>query len=132
MSVIVDIKREEGFIGDVYTDTQGYPTIGYGTKLPISKEEGVLLLKHRLDKLQEELYKKLPWLVDTVDEAEDIVCNMAYNMGVPRLLKFKKMLAALKDKDYMKASEEMLDSRWNRQVPNRAKRLSDAMKALAN
>jgi lysozyme len=57
-----------------------------------------------------------------------IVMDMAFNMGVPRLCKFKKMWAAIEAGDFDTASVEMLDSRWARQVKSRATKLSDAMK----
>ena len=52
---------------------------------------------------------------------------MCFNMGSPRVSKFKKMLGALKVQDYQTASKEMLDSKWANQVPNRARRLSEIM-----
>tara|TARA_R100001460_G_C3417066_1_gene160404 strand:- start:237 stop:416 length:180 start_codon:yes stop_codon:yes gene_type:complete len=55
--------------------------------------------------------------------------DMAFNMGVPRLCKFKNMWAAIHDGNYEIASLEMMDSRWARQVGSRAVKLSDAMKA---
>ena len=55
---------------------------------------------------------------------------MAFNMGLPRLKKFKKMLTAINMKDYVKASEEGLDSRWAKQVYNRAHRLMDRMRSI--
>jgi lysozyme len=55
--------------------------------------------------------------------------DMAFNMGVPRLCKFKNMWAAIYDGNYEIASLEMMDSRWAKQVGSRAVKLSDAMKA---
>ena len=52
---------------------------------------------------------------------------MCFNMGSPRVSKFKKMFAALEVQDYQTASKEMLDSKWANQVPNRARRLSEIM-----
>ena len=55
MSYVEDIKNEEGFKGVVYKCTEGFDTIGYGTKLPLTKEEATLLLEYRLGKLKAEL-----------------------------------------------------------------------------
>ena len=54
--------------------------------------------------------------------------DMAFNMGVPRLCKFKNMWAAVEAGDFDTASIEMLDSRWARQVKSRATKLAEAMK----
>ena len=130
MSLIEDIKFEEGFSGLVYEDTEGYDTIGYGTKLPLSKDEAELLLNYRLDKSKSNL-KAVLYKLEIKDEAWEILFNMAYQLGVPRLLGFKRMIKALENQDYLEASEEMRDSLWYQQTRNRAKRLIKRMKALA-
>ena len=61
---------------------------------------------------------------------KNILSNMHYNLGLTRLLKFKKMWAALEDNDFNTAADEMLDSRWATQVPNRANRLADRMRNI--
>ena len=125
--LVNDIKKDEGFRGNPYNDSRGLPTIGYGTLLPISKVEGELLLKHRLELIIQELINNKPFVVDLNEEAQSIIYNMAYNLGVPRLLKFKKMWKALENYDYTEASKEMKDSRWYHQVGNRAKKLVERM-----
>lgn len=129
MSYVEDIKNEEGFKGVVYKCTEGFDTIGYGTKLPLTKEEATLLLEYRLGKLKSELNSSL-YALEAPNEVWDILYNMAYQLGVPGLLKFEKFFKALHSKNYNKASIEMLDSRWAKQTPNRAKRLSDRMKVI--
>ncbi len=128
--VIESLKQEEGFCGMPYEDTLGIPTIGYGIKLPLSEEEAELLLKHRLDKKILELNKKEPFFLDLPQKAQEVIANMAYQLGVGGVLKFKKMWMALKNGDYQKAADEMLDSKWAKQTPNRAKRLSKIMRSL--
>ena len=56
-----------------------------------------------------------------------ILCNMMFNMGRPRLSKFKKMNEAITNEDWIEASVQMEDSRWYNQVTNRAKRLVERM-----
>ena len=56
---------------------------------------------------------------------------MMFNMGRPRLSKFKKMKEAVDARDWNAAGYEMIDSRWYKQVPNRAERLVNRMHALA-
>ena len=128
--VIESLKQEEGFCGMPYEDTLGISTIGYGTQLPLSEEEAELLLKHRLDKKILELNEKEPFFLELPQKAQEVIANMAYQLGVGGVLKFKKMWMALKNGDYQKAADEMLDSKWAKQTPNRAKRLARIMRSL--
>ena len=64
------------------------------------------------------------------EEAQLIIANMMFNLGRPRLSKFKGMKAGVDARDWKKAANEMVDSAWYRQVPNRANRLVNRMKAL--
>ena len=68
---------------------------------------------------------------DLPEEAQLIIANMMFNLGRPRLSKFKGMKAGVDSRDWKKAADEMVDSAWYRQVPNRAGRLVTRMKALA-
>ena len=129
MSLIEEIKQEEGFSGTVYRCTEGFDTVGYGSRMPITKEEAELLLEHRLKAMKAQLTGYL-YDIDIKDEAWDILFNMAYQLGVKGVLNFKNMIKALKDNDYKEASIQMLDSLWAKQTPNRAKRLSDRMSKL--
>lgn len=141
--MINELKRDEGFRSTVYLDSKGKKTIGYGTKLPISKQEreavefdGIMLSKQqaeellvmRLNRKKKILNNELRWLIYHPPEVKKILYNMAYQMGVKGVLGFKKTLAFIKNREYKKASIEMLDSKWYKEdTPNRAKRLSDKM-----
>ena len=127
--LLEDIKAEEGFSAVVYKCTEGFDTIGYGTKMPITKEEAELLLEHRLKAMKAQLTSYL-YDLDIKDEAWDILFNMAYQLGVNGVLKFKKMIEALRDKDYKEASKQGLDSLWAKQTPQRANRLMKRMSEL--
>ena len=124
MTFIDELKDSEGFRGMPYDDHLGNPTIGYGTLLPISPAEGELLLKHRLEISTEQLGHALA--VRGIEAATlppgpwQALRDMAYNMGVPRLMGFKRMLAAIEKEDWPTARAEALDSKWAQQVPNRA------------
>ena len=130
-SVIDDIKRHEGYRGMPYEDTLGNWTIGYGTKLPLDKVESELLLEKRLNEAANELVSAVPSVLNLPTEAQAILFNMAYNMGVPKLLGFKKMFAALDEEDYEEAARQMLDSRWHLQVRGRAEELAERMRRVA-
>lgn len=127
--LIDDIKQEEGFKGIVYKCTEGFDTIGYGTRLPLSEKEAEMILEHRLNILKGNLSGSL-YMLDIDKKAWDILYNMVYQMGVKGVLNFKNMIKALEAKDYKRAGDEMLDSKWAKQTPARANRLSKAMKAI--
>lgn len=129
MSLIEDIKQEEGFKGTVYKCTEGFDTIGFGTRLPLSKEESELILEYRLKIMKSQLTGYL-YNLDIKQEAWDILFNMAYQLGVRGVLNFKKMIKALEKQDYKTAAKEGLDSLWHKQTPNRAKRLMDRLSQL--
>jgi lysozyme len=118
------ILRNEGYRQYVYDDSEGIPTIGIGFNLEegFTKEESMLILKHRMHKLITELCDRVPVYIDVCQVRKIVLLDMAYNLGIPRLLKFRKMLAALKERDYQLAAQEMLDSRYASQVKGRARR----------
>lgn len=134
MSLINDIKKSEddGFKsgGIVYVDTLGFDTLGYGTKLPLSEKECSMLLVMRLEVFTKNLKARLFYL-DIKIEAWNILIEMAYQMGIDGLLKFKNMIHALKNKNYKRAAIEGRDSRWNKQTPNRSNMLMSKLERLA-
>jgi len=127
--LIQSIKDNEGFVAEVYKDSLGYDTVGYGTKMPLSKDEAELILKHRLTQKINHIIEKKPIILTLPQEKQFVLFEMAYQLGVSGLLKFKKMWKSIESKDFKEASVEMLDSRWAKQTPNRAKELSERMRA---
>lgn len=128
------LMRQEGFRKSAYQDSEGYWTIGYGLLIDakldagLEPEEAAYLLDRRISQRQQDALKAWPWLVRLDSVRQDVIFNMTYNMGVPRLSGFKKMLAAAEAGDYAKAADEMLDSKWARQVGLRASELSQQMR----
>jgi lysozyme len=141
----------EGLRLQVYKDTLGIDTIGIGRNLEdrgITKEEladldiptiehvyeygiteadAVYLATNDVQIVEEELVRAHP-CVDRLDSVRQLILiDMAFNMGVPRLCKFKNMWAAVHNEDYPTAAKEMLDSRWAKQVKGRATKLANAM-----
>ncbi len=141
----------EGLVLTVYQDTLGIDTIGIGRNLKdrgiskaelehmdipnmdaiyehgITKEDAVYLATNDVQIVEDELCQAHP-CVDSLDSVRQlVVMDMAFNMGVPRLKKFKNMWAAIHEKDFPTAAKEMLDSRWANQVKLRATRLAHAM-----
>ena len=135
MSLIDQIKEHEGFRSRVYQCTEGHDTIGIGFKvadlqldLDIAKE----ILQRKLDLLIKRVNNRFSWVSKAPEPIQNVVYNMCYQMGVSGFSKFKKTIQYLADKNYDKASKEMLDSRWARQTPNRAIELSNTVKAQSN
>ncbi len=124
-----DLIRDEGWVPHAYKDSEGYLTIGVGHLID-KRKKGELpakiidaLLMHDIREVMKQLDKKLPWWRSLDETRQRVLVNMAFNLGINGLLKFRKMLAALEAGDYEKAAEEMLDSRWAKQVGKRAERL---------
>ena len=130
MKLIESIKKYEGFNGMPYKDETGNLTIGYGTKLPITEIEAEYLLVHRLTNIIVEMESKCKVYKKLSLEVKAILNNMAYNMGVPNICTFKKMWKALEQTDYSKAADEMLDSKWAREVGYRAIELAEMMRNI--
>ena len=68
---------------------------------------------------------------DLPEEAQRIIANMMFNLGRPRLSKFKKMREAVMDANWIEAAIQMEDSLWAKQVPNRAERLCERMRNVS-
>ena len=101
-------------------------------KRGLTKDEVLYLLDNDVDRVISELENKLPWLSDKPDVVKYVLCNMCFNMGIYRLLKFKDTLTLLKSDKYKEASIEMLNSKWSSQVGKRATRLSNRIKSINN
>jgi lysozyme len=69
----------------------------------------------------------MQWWRGLNDTRQRVLANMCFNLGYPRLSKFKKFLAAAKDQDWETAADEMMDSKWATQVGDRAVRLREKM-----
>ncbi len=130
--LIEHIKQEEGFRSRVYQCTEGYDTIGFGfaiKDLEMTEDIAELILKEKLIKLYSRIEKQINFFKKLPIDIQDVLLSMSYQMGVTGVTRFKKMLAAMLLKDWTKAADEMLDSKWARQTPNRAKRLSEIVRA---
>lgn len=128
--IVKQLKIHEGCETHPYTDTVGKITIGVGRNLTdrgLSDDEIALLLMNDLRIVESELDAVLPWWHRLTHNRQAVLIDMMFNLGRPRFLQFKKFLAALSENDYETAAAEMLDSRWARQVGNRAKTLARMM-----
>ena len=105
-------------------------TFGYGFTF-LTKEEADVVLEIRVKKAIKELEKNEPFLNKLPIEKQEILIEMAYQMGVSGVLQFKNMWIALKKFDYESAADEMMDSKWAKEdTPERAKELSEKMRKV--
>ena len=149
--LLEELVKHEGLRLQVYQDTLGIDTIGIGRNLKdrgISKEEldeldiptidhvyeygiteadAMLLAENDVQIVEEELLRAHPCVEDLDAVRQLVLVDMAFNMGVPRLCKFKKMWNAVHEKKFDIAAKEMLDSRWATQVKSRSVKLANAM-----
>jgi len=138
--LVEELIKDEGYKYEIYLDHLGYPTFGVGHLVlktdkeyglpvgtPVSEERILECLNNDIDIVCKELDKNMGWWNDLDDTRQRVLANMAFNLGLPRLGKFKKFLAAVQEQDWEKAAVEMMDSKWATQVGNRAVRLKEKM-----
>lgn len=125
------IKKCEGFKSHPYLDTVGKVTIGYGRNIDdngISEQEADVMLDNDIDRCRKEL-SPYSWYSEQPFGVQDALVNMCFNLGISRLLGFRKMIAALEAKNYTQAALEALDSKWANQVGKRAKDVAVMIRA---
>ena len=145
------IAIHEGIVLNVYQDHLGIDTVGIGRNLQdrgitdgelsyinktmddiydsgLTEEEAYYLCMNDIAIVEKELLANKSIVNQLTDVRQMILVDMAFNMGVPRLMQFKNMWMAIEKVNYPLACLEMLDSKWANQVGNRAVRLSEAMK----
>ena len=139
-----ELKEDEGCKYEIYLDHLGLPTFGIGHLVTEWDEEyekkvGTEVSEERVNecfaKDVETVLEDCKVLYSNFDELPEevqlILANMMFNMGRTRLSKFSKLKLAVDDEDWMEASIQMEDSKWAKQVPNRAERLCKRMEKLS-
>ena len=138
-----ELAEDEGCKFEIYLDHLGLPTFGIGHLVvegdpehgqpvgtPVDNERVRQVFALDIASTLDECHVLYPDFDDLPEEAQLIIANMMFNMGRPRLSKFKGMKAGVDARDWNRAADEMVDSRWYDQVTNRAKRLVARMRAL--
>lgn len=130
------LKMAEGWSPVPYADTVGVWTIGFGHALPGEPPQGLRwtkgqaetqLLRDVADAIHDA--SSFAWFPTLDAVRQEVIVELAFNLGLPRLQKFRKMIAAVAVKDYATAAEELQDSRWFTQVGvRRGRRLVEAMR----
>ncbi len=130
--LVSQLTVDEGLRLKPYRDTMGIFSIGIGRNLEsvgISEAEARYMLDNDIDRVVRGLDAHVSWWRNLDDVRQEVLVNMGFNVGIAKLLKFEKMLSALHEGDFRRAAAEARDSLWYRQVPNRAKRLADALES---
>ena len=133
MALKDSIKEHEGYVGVVYKDSLGIDTIGYGfaiKDLELDEDICEMILERKLKNLNDRVRVRFEWYRYMPPQIQDVIMEMCYQLGVTGFSKFKKTILFLQNKQFHDASQEMLDSLWARQTPNRAKELSNRVKEV--
>ena len=124
------LKRHEGLRLTVYECTAGKKTIGYGRNLEdrgITEREAEELLDNDIEAVEAQLRNSFDFYMRLSDPRKAVLIDLTFNIGLAGVKGFKNMLAALDRQDYSEAKNQLLDSRYAHQVPNRAKELADLL-----
>ena len=138
-----EIEYDEGSVNEIYLDHLGLATFGvghlvrkedpeYGWEVgtPVDADRCVEAFNTDIETVLSDCKLLYSDFEDLPEEAQRIIANMMFNMGRPRLSKFKGMKRGVDARDWNAAADEMVDSRWYRQVTNRADRLVERMRNI--
>ncbi len=137
------LKVDEGCVNSIYLDHLNLPTLGIGHLInewdeeygkpvgtPVSEERVNELFEKDVQVTIEECEQLFGNFQELPEEVQQILANMMFNLGRPRLSKFRKLCKAVAEKNWQECAAQMHDSKWRTQVPNRAERLISRMKAI--
>ena len=128
------IKRHEGFVSHGYKDSLGFLTVGYGRLIDKSKGGGIseveaeYLLANDVNHVYDSLMHNLSCFTTLDAPRQAVLLNMAFQMGIHGLLQFKNTLRLIEVGNYDGAADNMLQSLWAEQTPNRAKEMAQQMR----
>ena len=138
------LEIDEGVKYEIYNDHLGYATFGvghlvlesdpeHGSELgtPISESRVIEAFEQDCENVLRDCHILYEDFDDLPEEAQQVIANMMFNMGRPRLSKFKGMKRGVDSRNWNAAADEMVDSAWYRQVTNRADRLVERIRALS-
>jgi len=130
VNLVDSIKKHEGLSLTVYQCTTGANTIGYGRNLDtngITKQEAELLLMNDIKNATKQA-KTLDFYQGLTAARQEVIIELVYNLGLKGFKTFTRAIKAIERADYEVAGNELLDSKWCRQVGLRALTLSNTMK----
>ena len=132
---IEQIKRHEGLVLHAYKDSLGFLTIGYGRLIDkakhggISEAEAEYLLQNDVSIVLAALHRNIPFFDRLCVQRQAVLVNMAFQMGISGVQKFKKTLSLVEVGDYDGAADGMLKSLWAKQTPSRAAEMAEQMRS---
>tara|TARA_Y100000361_G_scaffold108322_1_gene98172 strand:+ start:787 stop:1230 length:444 start_codon:yes stop_codon:yes gene_type:complete len=138
-----ELTEDEGCKYEIYLDHLGYPTFGIGHLVresdpehgeeigtSVSEDRVIEAFESDIETVLSDCETLYPNFDSLPEEAQLIIANMMFNLGYPRLSKFKGMKRGVDSEDWNAAADEMVDSRWYKQVTNRANRLVERMRSI--
>ena len=135
MTMIIEmLRKHESVETHAYKCSANKTTIGVGRNIDknggigLSQKEIDYLLASDVERVEAELSQAFNWYDDLNDARKDAMMDICFNLGLPRLMLFKKSLAAMSNRHYEIAAIELLDSRWARQVGQRAITISEIIR----
>ena len=129
------LREEEGWSSTIYKCSENKMTLGYGRNVDpdggigITREEGEFMLANDVRRTVQELENAFPQLGDLDQPRTAVLIELCFQLGLPTLRKFSNMLAGLWAGDNDRAADELLDSRYARQVPARARRYAERLRS---
>ena len=138
------LEIDEGCVYEIYNDHLGYPTFGIGHLViesdpengqeigtPVSESRVIEAFEQDVQTVLSDCAILYPDFDELPEEAQQVIANMMFNLGRPRLSAFKGMKAGVDSRDWNEAADQMVDSRWYRQVGARAERLVERIRVLS-
>ena len=128
------LKIHEGVETHAYKCSASKITIGVGRNIDpeggigLSEDEIDYLLQNDIDRIITELEFEYGWFSELNEARQDAMIDISFNLGQTRLRKFKKALTAMEKSDWDTAANEFMDSKWSKQVGNRAKELTEIIR----
>jgi len=136
-----DLVKHEGYVAEIYLCSENYPTFGIGHMVteedmehtwpvgtPVTDERILQVFHDDCNAACTDASALFLNFSSHPENVQRVLVNMAFNLGRSRLGKFKNMITAVNEGNYSKAAEEMVDSKWYRQVKRRGEELVEIMK----
>ena len=126
-----ELIRDEGLKLKAYRDHLGVWTLAVGHNIednPISERAAMVILDDDISTVESGLDRNLSWWRNLSEVRQRVMANMAFQLGITRLIGFRKALEAIREERWDDAESELLQSRWAMQTPDRARRMASLMR----
>lgn len=128
------LERHEGYKPTIYIDSVGVETVGIGHNLhkPLRREAIMHILRDDIDDATNDCLHHFPWFTDLTKPRQWAMIDLCFNLGIVRLLRFVRFLAAMELGNYETAAEELKDSLWFKQVGSRGPEIVGMIRGSAD